>query len=102
MVDKRAEARQEMADEMEGAVVAPGVVASKSQTQGGGGGLLGLGFAGLVLGALLGLIAFGGSAQAVIISAVAFAFAGGTAGMLIGGFTAPRKKLENSDSAADK
>lgn len=102
MVDKRAEARQEMADEMEGAVVAPGVVASKSQAQGGGAGMLGLGFVGLVLGVLLGFIAFGGSTQAVIISGIAFAFAGGTAGVLIGGFVTPRKKLENSSTAADK
>ena len=100
MVDKKAEARQEMADELEGVVAAPGVVASKSQTQGGGGGLLLFGFIGLVLGVLLGLVAFGGSTQAVVISAVAFAFAGGTAGMLIGGFTAPRKKLEGTE--ADK
>lgn len=102
MGDERAEARQEMADELEGAVVAPGVVTSKSQTQGGAVGMFGLGFAGLVVGALLGLLVFGGSTQAVIISAVAFAFAGGTAGVLIGGFVAPRKKLENSDSAADR
>jgi hypothetical protein len=102
MADKKTEARQEMADELEGAVVAPGVVTSKSQTQGGAAGMFGLGFIGLVLGVLLGLIAFGGSTQAVIISGVAFAFAGGTAGVLIGGFVTPRKKLENSDTAADK
>ncbi|MDQ4025688.1 MAG: hypothetical protein M3217_09410 [Actinomycetota bacterium] len=102
MADERAEARQDMADELEGATVAPGVVASKSQTQGGAVGLVGFGFIGLVLGVILGLVAFGGSAQAVIISGVAFAFAGGTAGVLIGGFTAPRKKLEDDGSAADK
>lgn len=100
MADERAEARQEMADELEGVVAAPGVVASKSQTQGGGAGLLGFGFIGLVLGVILGLIAFGGSMQAVIISGVAFAFAGGTAGVLIGGFVAPRKKLDGTE--ADK
>ena len=100
MAEDKAQARQEMADELEGVVAAPGVVASKSQTQGGAGGLLGLGFVGLVVGALLGLIAFGGSAQAVVISAVAFAFAGGTAGAIIGGFMAPRKKLP--DAGADK
>lgn len=100
MADDKTQARQEMADELEGVVAAPGVVASKSQTQGGLGGMLGLGFVGLVVGALLGLIVFGGSAQAVIISAVAFAFAGGTAGVLIGGFVAPRKKLP--DAQADK
>jgi hypothetical protein len=99
MEDERAEARQEMADELEGVVAAPGVVASKSQAQGGLGGLLGLGFAGLVVGALLGWIVFGGSPQAIVISAVAFAFAGGTAGVLIGGFVAPRKKLP--DAGAD-
>jgi hypothetical protein len=98
MADERAEARQEMADELEGVVAAPGVVASKSQTQGGLGGMLGLGFIGLVVGALLGLIVFGGSPQAVIISAVAFAFAGGTAGVLIGGFVAPRKKLPDAEA----
>lgn len=100
MAEDKAEARQEMADELEGVVAAPGVVASKSQTQGGFGGLLGLGFVGLVVGIVLGLIVFGGSTQAVIISAVAFAFAGGTAGMMIGGFAAPRKKLP--DAGADK
>ena len=100
MADKRAEARQEMADEMEGAVVAPGVVTSKSQTQGGGLGMVGLGFVGLVVGVLLGVLVFGGSTQAVIISAVAFAFAGGTAGALIGGFVAPRQKLDGTE--ADK
>ena len=100
MVDKRADARQDMADELEGVVAAPGVVASKSQTQGGLGGMLGLGLAGLVVGALLGLVVFGGSARSVVISAVAFAFAGGTAGVLIGGFVAPRKKLP--DAEADK
>lgn len=100
MADDKAQARQEMADELEGVVAAPGVVASKSQTQGGAGGLLGLGFVGLVLGALLGLTAFGGSTQAIVVSAVAFAFAGGTAGVLIGGFVAPRKKLP--DAEADK
>lgn len=100
MADERAEARQEMADELEGVVAAPGVVASKSQTQGSAGGLFLFGFVGLVLGVLLGLIAFGGSPQAVIISGVAFAFAGGTAGALIGGFVAPRKKLDGTE--ADK
>lgn len=100
MADDKAHARQEMADELEGVVAAPGVVASKSQTQGGIGGMLGLGFVGLVVGALLGLVAFGGSAQVVVISAVAFAFAGGTAGVLIGGFVTPRKKLP--DAEADK
>ncbi len=100
MADEKAEARQEMADELEGVVAAPGVVASKSQTLGGGAGLLGFGFIGLVLGVILGLIAFGGSMQAVIISGVAFAFAGGTAGVLIGGFVAPRKKLDGTE--ADK
>jgi hypothetical protein len=98
MADERAEARHEMAEELEGAVAGPGVVASKSQTQGGAGGLLLFGFVGLVLGVILGLIAFGGSTQAVIISAVAFAFAGGTAGVLIGGFVAPRKKLEGTEA----
>ena len=91
MADERAEARKEMADELEGAVAAPGVVTSKSQTQGRGGGLMLFDFIGLVLGALLGLIVFGGAPQAVIISAITFAFGGGTAGMLIGGFVAPRK-----------
>ena len=100
MADDKAQARQEMADELEGVVAAPGVVASKSQTQGGLGGMLGLGFVGLVVGALLGLVAFGGSARTVVISAVAFAFAGGTAGVLIGGFVTPRKKLP--DAEADK
>lgn len=100
MADSKAQARQEMADELEGVVAAPGVVASKSQTQGGLGGMLGLGFVGLVVGALLGLIAFGGSTRAIVISAVAFAFAGGTAGAIIGGFMAPRKKLP--DAGADK
>jgi outer membrane lipoprotein SlyB len=100
MADDKTQARQEMADELEGVVAAPGVVASKSQTQGGLGGMLGLGFVGLVVGALLGLLVFGGSGRAVAISAVAFAVAGGTAGMLIGGFTAPRKKLPNA--GADK
>jgi hypothetical protein len=100
MVDKRAEAREEMADELEGVVAAPGIVASKSQTQGGAAGLVGFGFIGLVLGVILGLVAFGGSLQAVIISGVAFAFAGGTAGVLIGGFVTPRQKLEGTE--ADK
>lgn len=99
MADDKAEARQEMADEMEGVVAAPGVVASKSQTQGGLGGMLGLGFVGLLVGALLGLLVFGGTTQAVVISAIAFAFAGGTAGALIGGSVAPRKKLP--DAGAD-
>ena len=98
MAENKAQARQEMADELEGVVAAPGVVASKSQTQGGLGGLVGLGFVGLVLGIVLGLVAFGGSTQAVIISGVAFAFAGGTAGVLIGGFTAPRKKLPDAEA----
>ncbi len=100
MAENKAQARQEMADELEGVVAAPGVVASKSQTQGGLGGMLGLGFVGLVVGALLGLLVFGGAPQAIIISAIAFAFAGGTAGVLIGGFVAPRKKLPNA--GADK
>ena len=100
MAEDKAQARQEMADELEGVVAAPGVVASKSQTQGGLGGMLGLGFVGLLVGALLGLLVFGGSTSAVVISAVVFAVAGGTAGMMIGGFMAPRKKLP--DAGADK
>ncbi|MDQ3958311.1 MAG: hypothetical protein M3273_08335 [Actinomycetota bacterium] len=96
--EDKAEARQEMADELEGVVAAPGVVASKSQAQGGAAGLVGFGAVGLVLGAILGLAVFGGSTQAVIISAVAFAFAGGTAGVLIGGFVTPRKKLDNAEA----
>jgi hypothetical protein len=98
MADERSQARKEMADEVEGMTAAPGVVASKSQTQGGAGGLIGFGFIGLVLGVILGLVAFGGSTQAVVISAVAFAFAGGTAGVLIGGFAAPRKKLDGTEA----
>lgn len=100
MAENKAQARQEMADELEGVVAAPGVVASKSQTQGGLGGMLGFGFVGLVVGALLGWTVFGGETSTVIISAIAFAFAGGTAGVLIGGFVAPRKKLPNA--GADK
>jgi hypothetical protein len=100
MVDKKAEARQEMADELEGAVAGVGVVASKSQAQGGAAGLVGFGFIGLVLGIILGLVAFGGSLQTVIISGVAFAFAGGTAGMLIGGFVASDENLDGTE--ADK
>ena len=100
VAENKAEARQEMADEIEGVVAAPGVVASKSQTQGGLGGMLGLGLVGFLVGALLGWIVFGGSTQAIVISAVAFAFAGGTAGVLIGGFVTPRKKLP--DAGADR
>jgi hypothetical protein len=100
MADDKAQARQDMADELEGAVAAPGVVATKSQTQGGLGGMFGLGFVGLLVGALLGFIVFSGAPQAIVISAIAFAFAGGTAGVLIGGFVAPRKKLP--DAGADK
>lgn len=100
MAENKAEARQEMADELEGVAAGPGVVASKSQAQGGLGGLVGLGFVGLVVGVLLGWTVFGGSTQAIVISAIAFAFAGGTAGVLIGGFVTPRKKLP--DAGADK
>ena len=100
MAEDKAQARQEMADELEGVVAGAGVVASKSQAQGGAGGLLGLGFVGLVVGVLLGWLVFGGSAQAIVISAVAFAFAGGTAGLLIGGIVAPDKK--HPDAGADK
>ncbi len=100
MSDERAEARQEMADEMEGVVAAPGVVASKSQSRGGAAGLVGFGFVGLVLGIILGLVAFDGTLQTVIISGVAFAFAGGTAGVMIGAFVAPREKLDGTE--ADK
>jgi hypothetical protein len=100
MAEDKAEARHEMADELEGLVAGAGVVASKSQTKGGLGGLFGLGFVGLVVGVLLGWLVFGGSAQAIVISGVAFAFAGGTAGVMIGGFLAPDKKLPHAE--ADK
>lgn len=60
MADDKSDARKEMADELEGVVAGAGVVASKSQTRGGAGGLIGFGFVGLVLGVLLGLTVFGG------------------------------------------
>ena len=99
MADDKAQARHEMADELEGVVAAPGIMASKSQAQGGLGGLLGLGSVGLVVGVLLGWLVFGGSTPTIVISAVAFAFAGGTAGLLIGGYTTPDRK--HPDAGAD-
>ncbi len=100
MADERTEARKDMAEELEGFAAGPGVVASKSQTQGSIGGLVGFGIVGALLGLIVALIFFDGSGQAILITVVCFAAAGATFGGVAGGFVAPRKKLAGTE--ADK
>jgi outer membrane lipoprotein SlyB len=85
-------------EEADSTVVGPGVVATKSQTQGG---IIGT-VAGTVVGALLGVIAgfllWGGRTSAIVIAVIAFAVAGATAGGTMGGFLRNRESQQRGDA----
>src|SRR3712207_5877871 len=83
---QRVPSEREVVEEGDSVLAGPGVVATKSQTRGGIAGISLGGGAGALVGALLGALIFGGI-PGIVITAVCFAFAGGTIGVLVGGFT---------------
>ena len=84
----------ELREEADSAVAGPGVVATKSQTQGG---IIGT-VIGMIVGALLGLVItpliWDGE---MLIGVIAFAIAGATAGGTMGGFLRNRRSQERGD-----
>ena len=93
-------AEHEMEEEAAKLTAGPGMIGTKTQTAGGGAGIVLGGGLGIVIGLLVGLLFFDG-AVGVLASVAAFAFAGGTVGVLVGGFVPTRKKLEGSPTDAD-
>ncbi len=97
-MEERQPTRREVHEEGDGAVVGPGVVATKSQAKGATGGIMLGGFLGIVVGAILGSLIFGGM-FGIIITAVCFAFAGGTIGALVGGSEASKSNVSPTSPA---
>jgi hypothetical protein len=97
MSDARSRAQREMEQEADSFTGGPGIVASKSQARGAGGGILLGTVVGGVIGLLLGALLFEG-VLGVIVAGVAFAAAGATFGGVTGGFVGPRKNLEGSEA----
>jgi hypothetical protein len=93
-------AEREMEEEAAKLTAGPGMVGTKSQTVGGGAGIVAGGAIGILIGLLVGFAFFDG-ATGVLASVAAFAFAGGTVGVLVGGFVPTRRKLEDSSTDAD-
>ncbi len=100
MADQHQRLEHEMQEEGDSSIGAPGLVATKSQAQGGLAGVLLGAILGAVLGLLIGLVFFGGEVRNVVIAVVAFAVGGGTFGSLAGGFLWPRRKV--GGTGADK
>ena len=93
MADRIA-AQREMHEEADSFTGGPGVVASKSQARGSMGGIV----VGGIVGAILGLIAclFMEHTTGLVISIIAFTFAGITAGGVAGGFVRPKRTVPPS------
>jgi len=87
-----------MAEEGDGVLVGPGVVTTKSQTKGGLAGIFLGGAGGAILGAIIGAFIFPGLIG-IVITAVCGAFAGGTIGVLVGGFTASEGNVSPNSPA---
>ena len=98
MSEQRVPSETELQQEGDGVVVGPGVVATKSQARGGLAGITLGGFLGAVIGAIAGALIFGG-ALGIIITAACCAFAGGTIGVLVGGFTASKDNVSPTSPA---
>lgn len=95
--DQDAPSQEAMREEADSAVAGPGVVATKSQTQGGIIGTLIGTVIGVVLGLIVGFVFFGGRTSTVVITIIAFAVAGATAGGTSGGFLRNRGRQERGD-----
>lgn len=98
MSTQRVPSRQEAHEEGDGVLVGPGVVTTKSQAKGGLAGITLGGFLGAVIGAILGALIFGGI-FGIVITAICFAFAGGTIGVLLGGTFASEKNVSPTSPA---
>ena len=89
---------EDLREEADQALAGPGVVATKSQTQGG---IIGT-VLGTIVGALLGLAAgyliWDGRPSAVLIAVIVFAIAGATAGGTMGGFLRNRERQQRGDA----
>lgn len=96
--EERLPSSREMHEEGDGVVVGPGVVTTKSQAKGGLAGITLGGFLGVVIGAILGALIFGGL-FGIVITAVCFAFAGGTIGVLLGGSKASEGNVSPTSPA---
>lgn len=96
--EERLPTKREMAEEGDGVVVGPGVVTTKSQAKGGLAGIALGGFLGALLGAILGAFIFGG-VFGIVITAICFAFAGGTIGVLLGGAKASEGNVSPTSPA---
>ena len=89
---------ESLREEADSALIGPGVVATKSQTQGGIAGTVLGAIVGAVLGLLAGFVIWGGRPMAVTIAVIAFAVGGATAGGTMGGFLRNRERQERGDA----
>ena len=95
---ERVPSERELQEEGDGLLVGPGVVTSKSQARGGVAGIVLGGLGGGIIGALIGALIFGGL-SGIVITAVCCAFAGGTIGVLVGGFTNTKDNVSPNSPA---
>ena len=86
-----------MRQEADKAVAGPGVVATKSQTQGGIIGTLVGTVVGVVIGLIVAALFFRDSTSTFVIALIAFGIAGATAGGTSGGFLRNRQRQERGD-----
>lgn len=97
MSEHDAPSKGALRQEADAAVVGPGVVATKSQSQGA---LLGTVIGtviGVVLGLIIGGLLFRDRTSTFVIAVIVFAIAGATAGGSSGGFLRNRKRQERGD-----
>lgn len=85
-------------EEADATVAGPGVVATKSQTQGGIIGTLAGGVVGAILGVIAGQLVWGGDSMSMTIAIIVFAIAGATAGGTMGGFLRNRERQQRGDA----
>ncbi len=84
-------------EEADSTVAGPGVVATKSQTQGGIIGTLAGTVVGAILGVIAGFVIWGDQPFAIVIAVISFAIAGATAGGTMGGFLRNRERQQRGD-----
>lgn len=97
MSDQNAPSKGALREEADSAVAGPGVVATKSQTQGGIIGTLVGTVIGVVLGLIVAALFFGDSTSTFVITLIAFGVAGATAGGTSGGFLRNRGRQERGE-----
>ena len=96
----------EMRDELEGMVAGPGVIASKSMSEGAIIGAVAGAVIGAIAGFLIGTVVFGPASSSrtagIVISVIVFAVGLSTAGAIAGGFLKPRYRPAEGDAPEDR